>query len=751
MKRVLGVFLSLVLILVSIPFSNVTEVTAASTLVVDCNSVVRGVTHCANGSLYGITENTPLDYNNLVAPLHPFVMRNPARGTWANQHAFGDSIQVAKRLKQSPGALVSIDLADILPYWPYKWPGMNGWLNEVKSFIRDKKASGCNNWYGYEIWNEPDGTWKNENGSFESMWKETYNVIRQNDPGEKIIGPCDSWYNGNRMRSFLQYCKANNCLPDIISWHELSGIEGVSSHMRAYRQLERELGIRELPISINEYCDAKHELEGQPGSSARFIGKFERYKVDSAMITWWFVPNPGRLGSLLATDTQKGAGWYFYKWYGDMTGNMVSVTPPNDDSALVDGAACVDKNQQYISFIFGGPNDGTIRATFKNLPSFLGSNAKVKVEKVDWVSKDTVCRGTQTVSTQNYSIVNGQISVNVSGCNASSGYRIYITKADGSSVVEPSPSIPAAKDIVSGAVYKLINRNSQKALGVSADATNDGAEVIQWTDNGKTSQQWKISDTGEGYILLNVNANKALDVDNSSTKDGGDVLLWRDNGQTNQRWYLQSVGDGYYTLENVNSGKLLDVEKESRDDGGNVIQWGANGGANQQWKLVRVDQTAPSPSPSVKPSATPVTSKAPEPSQSTEPSKEPSTGANPVVAVKTENNGNTITQTYTITAQGGAIDLSKVKIAYTANGVANEPCTVWVDNAALNLNVAPYYDSLGSDVTAGFSGNVLNIAIAGNHVLQPNQGSCVISLRFAKNDWSAFGTVSDEKVTVSYK
>ena len=55
-----------------------------------------------------------------------------------------------------------------------------------------------------------------------------------------------------------------------------------------------------------------HDLEGQPGSSARFIRKFERYKFDSAKITLWFVTFPGRLGSLLASDNQKGTGWYFY-------------------------------------------------------------------------------------------------------------------------------------------------------------------------------------------------------------------------------------------------------------------------------------------------------------------------------------------------------------------------------------------------------------------------------------------------------
>ena len=565
--------------------ANFNYVKAVNTLTVDCNNKIRGVTHCASGSLYGLIENVPADYDSLVKPLHPFVMRNPARGANGNQHPFGDAIKVAKRLTASQGALVSVDLADILPGWPYRFPGMDGWLNELRQFIKDKKASGLTNWYGLEIWNEPDGTWKDAGGlSFHQLWKQTYDFIRQNDPGEKIIGPCDSWYNENRMRSFLEFAKSNNCVPDIICWHELSGIEGVSSHLRAYRKLESSLGIKELPITINEYCDASHDLEGQPGSSARFIGKFERYKVDSGMITWWFVPNPGRLGSLLATNTEKGAGWYLYKWYGDMTGDMVQVTPPNDDSKLVDGAACVDSSQEYISFIFGGPNDGSINAIFKNIPSFIGSYAKVKAEKVDWRSKDTVSNGPNTIFEKNYEVSNGQLSINIPGTNGNSGYRIYITKGDGSGeVVGPSDQPNPSKY---EGTFKIVNRQSGKVLSINSDSTSNGANVVQWTDSGKNSHKWTISNDGSGYKIMNVNANKALDVDNSSMKDGGNVLIWTDNGQLNQRWNIIDAGGDYVFLENANSGKMLDVDSGSMSDGGNVIQWSKNGNYNQQWKLV---------------------------------------------------------------------------------------------------------------------------------------------------------------------
>ena len=402
------------------------------TLSIDCNNKLRKATHCASGSLYGLIENKPADFDSLVAPLHPYVFNNPARGSNGHQQPFGDAIQVAKRLTASPGALVSIRLADILPGWPYRFPGLDNWLNEVKAFIADKKQSGLTNWYGYEIWNEPDGTWKDPNGlSFNDLWKKTYDVIKQNDPNEKIIGPCYSWYQENKLKDFLQFTKSNNCLPDIVCWHELSGIQGASSHFQSYRKLETSLGIKELPISINEYCDEKHELEGQPGSSARFFGKFERHKIDSGMITWWFVQYPGRLGSLLANDKEKGAGWFVYQWYGEMSGDMVYVTPPNDNSELVDGAACVDSEKEYISFIVGGPNDGSINAEFKNVPTFIGSNAKVKVEKVDWTSKDTVSKGPDTVFEKNIGVSDGQLTVNIPQTNNNPGYRVYITKGEG--------------------------------------------------------------------------------------------------------------------------------------------------------------------------------------------------------------------------------------------------------------------------------------------------------------------------------
>jgi hypothetical protein len=555
------------------PADGVRATTSETDLSVDAATVLRPATHAASGSLYGVTETIPANVTGLIAPLSPAVFRNPARGGSGNQHPFGAAIPVAQRLAGVTSAKVSVDLADMLPGWPYQWPGMTSWLAQVTSFIQDKKASGVSNWYGIEPWNEPDGTWQAANGDFNStLWRQTVATIRSADPTFKVVGPCYSYYNHATMSTFLTYAKANNCLPDIISWHELSGIANLANNLKDYRALEASLGITALPISINEYCDADHTLEGQPGSAAEFIGKFERYKVDSAEISWWFVPLPGRLGSLLATDTQKGAGWYFFNWYGSMLGNMVSVTPPNEASNQVDGAASVDTSGKTVSLIFGGQNGGSIGATFTNLPSFLGSSVVATVEKVDWVSKDTVSTGPTTVAVSTMAVANGQVKVVVPGTNGTSGYRIRLT--------------PGTSGVISGKTYSILNRNSGKALDISAGSTSAGALSVQNTNSGAASQKWVITGTSTGYTLKNVNSSLLLDVDHGYTTDGAAVLQWSDNGGSNQRWTLVDEGGGFYEFLNGNSGKALDVSGGSTADGASILQWTDHQGTNQQWSLV---------------------------------------------------------------------------------------------------------------------------------------------------------------------
>ena len=145
---------------------------------------------------------------------------------------------------------------------------MTDWFNKIGQTVSRRKSANLTNIYAYEIWNEPDGTWKSTTLAFNDFWQQTYAQLRQLDPTIKITGPSTSYYNQSFIQSLLSYCKTNSCLPDIVGWHELSG-GNVTGDVQAYRSLEKQLGIGPLPITINEYSGgANLTVEGQPGASA---------------------------------------------------------------------------------------------------------------------------------------------------------------------------------------------------------------------------------------------------------------------------------------------------------------------------------------------------------------------------------------------------------------------------------------------------------------------------------------------------
>jgi hypothetical protein len=378
---------------------------ATTVLTVDLSTTVRPVTHAASGSLYGVLETQPADVNGLIAPLHPNVFNNPASDV---QQPIGDAIVVAGRLAPI-GGKVSIRLADWFPSWPYKFTSMTDWFDKLGQTVSRRKAANLTNIYAYEIWNEPDGTWTSTSIAFNDFWRQTFAQLRQLDPTIRITGPSISYYNQSYLQAFLSYCKTNGCLPDIVGWHELSG-GNVTGNIQSYRSLEKTLGIGPLPITINEYSGAADlTVEGQPGASASLIAKFERLGVESACISFWDVGHPGRLGSLLATNSDPNGGWWFYKWYGDMAGNMVSTTPANaSDSAALDGFANLDSTGRSASVLFGGNNDGGAQVVVKGFgaASIFGSTVHVVVEHTPNVNRTTVVKATNLVSTADVSVVN---------------------------------------------------------------------------------------------------------------------------------------------------------------------------------------------------------------------------------------------------------------------------------------------------------------------------------------------------------
>lgn len=141
-----------------------------------------------------------------------------------------------------------------------------------------------------------------------------------------------------------------------------------------------------------------------------------------------------------------------------------------------------------------------------------------------------------------------------------------------------------------GRTYRIVSRAAGKPFGVAWASKDDGAKIIQFTDDGDPDQRWKLVDAGSGYFnVINENSGKALDNPEGSTADGTQMQQWTiwGTGNSNQQWAITSVGGGWYTVTNRTSGKVLDVRDGGVGDSVAIQQWTYYvGNANQQFKFV---------------------------------------------------------------------------------------------------------------------------------------------------------------------
>ncbi|MFK0284239.1 RICIN domain-containing protein [Streptomyces sp. NPDC090499] len=544
--------------------------TSATTLVVSANQTLRSVTHVATGSLYGLdTASVPAD--SLVEPLKPntFVQMAPGGSQLPNGESSpgGDALVVAPEAAKA-GAKVVVRMPDWYPNFPYKWVSWSDWLSAVDKQVASVQASGATNISAYELWNEPDGTWDTSAaGAFDDGWSRTYKEVRAKDAATPVQGPSFATYTDSKMKTFLQDAIANNTVPDIIAWHELQSSANIAAHVADYRTLESSLGLSARPIAIEEYGTTGEV--GVPGPLASYVAKFERAGVHDAELAFW--NHYGTLGDTL-TDTggsPNGAYW-LYKWYGDMSGNMLVTTPPAQTG--IDGFAARNAAGNQISVVSGGCT-GSCAVTVNGLSSLsaFGSTVHVKLEYTPSKGRTTAVSGPVTISDTDYAVSGGSVTVPVT-MNASDGYHLTIT--------------PSGTATSLASRYQITNRNSGLALDTNGAGTAQGTLVVQAASSSGTDQNWTLVAAGNGLYKIQQQASGLLlGITNAGTGDGGTALIWGDNGTADHLWQLIPSGDGYYKIANYNSGLLLGVTGMSTSSGAQVLQWDDNGTADHLWRL----------------------------------------------------------------------------------------------------------------------------------------------------------------------
>ena len=140
---------------------------------------------------------------------------------------------------------------------------------------------------------------------------------------------------------------------------------------------------------------------------------------------------------------------------------------------------------------------------------------------------------------------------------------------------------------INNGTYKIVARQSGKALDANGFGTSNGTQIQQWSYVGGANQKWTVTGIGNGdYKIIGVQSGKSLDINAGSTANGTKVQLWDYWGGAMQTFKFAATDGGNYRITpNSATGSCLDVEGGSTANGARVWLWQWLGGANQQWSL----------------------------------------------------------------------------------------------------------------------------------------------------------------------
>jgi len=139
--------------------------------------------------------------------------------------------------------------------------------------------------------------------------------------------------------------------------------------------------------------------------------------------------------------------------------------------------------------------------------------------------------------------------------------------------------------LIFSGTYKVINRNSAKAMDANGQGTANGTQIDQWTYNAGNNQRWTVTSLGYNqYKIIGVQSGRSLDVAGSGTANGTKVDLWDYNGGNNQKYTFTGTTGGFFRITPGNAtGSCIEVNGTSTANGQFVDLRNYTGVNNQQW------------------------------------------------------------------------------------------------------------------------------------------------------------------------
>lgn len=469
----------------------------------------------AAGALYGMSDDgvpTPA----VLAGAAPRSMTTKPPG--GLQHPHGDPLDEAAEFWATGGRTILVNIQDDYPDWPYNggarpsdFSTYTARITAAVSAIKQADPAHFSR-YVFIPFNEPDGG--NWYGNYATMkdqfladWSTAYQAIKAVDRTAKVGGPGLAWYQHDRLADLLAYAKAHGELPDLTTWHELSSTDlaGYRSHYADYRALEASLGVTPRPINISEWGN-RSDLS-VPGQLIQWLAMFEDTKVAGNTAYWTYA---GNLNDNAAGSNGANGGWWLLKWYGDLAGRTVALTPPRPNTPqTLQGIAALDASARQGTVLLGGSGKdlgltlrGLARGTF-------GDRVDVRVYRDGWSGYDGAQTQPPLVLGARLRVTRGTAALTVPNTDRMSAYRVLVTPAAGPVPVADAPwstGIEAEKTTLTDVVAYPQNTDANSWLYATSGMADVGS-----TNKVTSALTWSVQvpTTGTYRLAVLAGANKA--------------------------------------------------------------------------------------------------------------------------------------------------------------------------------------------------------------------------------------------------
>ncbi|HKE25386.1 MAG TPA: IPT/TIG domain-containing protein [Bryobacteraceae bacterium] len=191
------------------------------------------------------------------------------------------------------------------------------------------------------MWNEPNysGSWNGTIQQFYQTYLSAFGIIRSMlGPTAPVAGPSFYYYNHQGITDFLEFCLANGCEVNSLTWHELDDTSSIASMVAdvqdarsSFLQNPRYAPLKIQRIDVNEIVGPV--FSGQPAGTLAYYGALEQSGADAAAHACWSDSaggdqcDNGTLDGLLTASTfQPRAVWWVHKSYADGVSQRVQAT-----------------------------------------------------------------------------------------------------------------------------------------------------------------------------------------------------------------------------------------------------------------------------------------------------------------------------------------------------------------------------------------------------------------------------------------